>query len=85
MCFDFKHMQNSTFSLKNLGMKATAKIIARGLRKLLVTHIHYNVNVEFGKQWQTSKEKVNRVLPAVKKLLAQAVMRSRSDTLRNEY
>jgi len=60
--------KNSKLNLKNLGTKATLKMNAEGLDKLIFTNIHFNMQVKLEKDNEWERKKANSCFRIAQKI-----------------
>jgi len=60
--------RNSKLNLKNLETKATLKMNAEGLEKLIFTNIHFNMKVKLEKDTERERKKANSVYKIAQKI-----------------
>jgi len=60
--------KNSNLTFKNLETKATLKMNAEGLEKLIFTNIHFNMKVKLEKDYERERKKANSVFRIAQKI-----------------
>jgi organic hydroperoxide reductase OsmC/OhrA len=60
--------KNSKLNLKNLGTKATLKMNAEGIDKLIFTNIHFNMKVKLEKDNEWERKKVDSCFKIAQKI-----------------
>jgi organic hydroperoxide reductase OsmC/OhrA len=60
--------RNSNLKLKNLETKATVKMNAEGLNKLIFTNIHFNMKVKLEKDDERERKKTNSVFQIAQRI-----------------
>jgi len=60
--------RNSNLKLKNLETKATVKMNAEGLDKLIFTNIHFNMKVKLEKDDERERKKTNSVFQIAQRI-----------------
>jgi uncharacterized OsmC-like protein len=60
--------KNSNLGLKNLETKATVKMDAEGLEKLIFTDVHFNMKVKLEKDNERERKRTNQVYQIAQKI-----------------
>jgi len=60
--------KNSDLGLKNLETKATVKMDAEGLKKLIFTDVHFNMKVKLEKDNERERKRTNQVYQIAQKI-----------------
>ncbi len=60
--------RNSKLNLKNLETKATVKMNAEGVEKLIFTNVHFNMKVKLQKDSEWERKKANSVFQIAQKI-----------------
>jgi len=60
--------RNSKLNLKNLETKATVKMNAEGVEKLIFTNVHFNMKVKLQKDSEWERKKANSVFQITQKI-----------------